>query len=227
MRSELIVKDKPKSIVSEDIRTIRTNLEFSLSDEDDKVVMITSSQPSEGKSFISVNLAVALAQNDKKVLLIDCDLRLGRVHRIFSFSNKNGLSNLIAKYNEDIDFENYIQKTDVKNLFVISRGIVPPNPSELLASKKFSDILSNFRKVFDYIVLDSVPTNGLPDALVLSKLADKVIIVSKYGSTNIDALEDAKKALENVDAKIAGVVINKIPKSRSKYGNYYYGENND
>ncbi len=224
MKDELIVKTRPKSIISEDIRTIRTNLEFSLSDDDKKVIMITSSNPSEGKSFISSNLAVAFAQNDKKVLLIDCDLRLGRTHKIFELSNKKGLSNLIAKYDEEVVYEDYIQKTDIKNLIVLSRGAVPPNPSELLSSKKFKRIIKDFEKIFDYIILDSVPVNGLPDALVLSKMADKTIIVSKYGSTDINSLEDAKKALENVNASIAGVVINKIPKARSKYGNYYYGE---
>ena len=224
MMNELIVKTKPKSAISEDIRTIRTNLEFSLSDEDKKIIMVTSSAPGEGKSFISSNLAVAFAQNDKKVLLIDCDLRLGRTHKIFEVSNKRGLSNLIVKYDEDIDYENYVQKTDIKNLVILSRGAVPPNPSELLSSKKFEKIIKDFKKIFDYIILDSVPVNGLPDALVLSKIADKTIIVSKYGSTDINSLEDAKKALENVNASISGVVINKVPIARSKYGNYYYGE---
>ena len=225
MKNELIVKNKPKSIISEDIRTIRTNLEFLLTDNESKTFMITSSVPGEGKSFISSNLAVAFAQYDKKVLIIDCDMRLGRTHKIFELSNKNGLSNLIAKYDEDeTALEEYIQKTEVKNLYVLPRGVVPPNPSELLSSKRFEVILKKLQKIFDYIILDSVPTNGLPDALVLSKLVDKTLIVSKYGYTDIADLEATKKALENVNANIAGVVINKVPKTRSKYGNYYYAE---
>ena len=222
MKNEIILKLNPKSVVSEDIRTIRTNLEFSLTEYDKKVVMITSSVPNEGKSFISSNLSVALAQNENKVLLIDCDLRMGRIHKMFNLTNKVGLSNLIAKYNEVEEVEEYVKKTDVKNLFVISRGTVPPNPSELLSSKRFENIINDFKQLFDYILLDSVPVTGLPDALVLSKIADKTIIVVKYGSTNIDALEDTKKALDNVDAKVAGVVVNKIPKSKTRYGNYYY-----
>ena len=225
MKNELIVKNKPKSIISEDIRTIRTNLEFLLTDNESKTFMITSSVPGEGKSFISSNLAVAFAQYDKKVLIIDCDMRLGRTHKIFELSNKNGLSNLIAKYDEDeTALEEYIQKTEVKNLYVLPRGDVPPNPSELLSSKRFEVILKKLQKIFDYIILDSVPTNGLPDALVLSKLVDKTLIVCKYGYTDIADLESTKKALENVNANIAGVVINKVPKTRSKYGNYYYAE---
>lgn len=225
MKNELIVKLRPKSIISEDIRTIRTNLEFLLTDNESKTFMITSSVPGEGKSFVSSNLAVAFAQYDKKVLIIDCDMRLGRTHKIFEVSNKNGLSNLIAKYDEDeTALEEYIQKTEVKNLYVLPRGVVPPNPSELLSSKRFETILIKLKKVFDYIILDSVPTNGLPDALVLSKLVDKTLIVCKHGYTDITDLESTKKALENVNANIAGVVINKVPKTRSKYGNYYYAE---
>ena len=221
MKNELIVEKRPKSTISEDIRTIRTNLEFSLVD-DAKTIMITSSVPGEGKSFISSNLSAAFAQNNKKVLLIDCDLRLGRAHKIFEVSNKKGLSNLILKLDDDTAYEEYIQKTDVKNLFLIPRGMVPPNPSELLSSKRFIKIIKDLEKVFDQIVLDSVPVNGLSDALVISKVADKVLIVSKYGKTDIADLENTKRSLENVGAKLAGVVINSVPKARSKYGNYYF-----
>ena len=221
MKNELIVEKRPKSTISEDIRTIRTNLEFSLVD-DAKTIMITSSVPGEGKSFISSNLATAFAQNNKKVLLIDCDLRLGRAHKIFEVSNKKGLSNLILKLDDDTAYEEYIQKTDVKNLFVIPRGMVPPNPSELLSSKRFVKIIKDLEEVFDQIILDCVPVNGLSDALVISKVADKVLIVSKYGKTDIADLENTKRSLENVGAKLAGVVINSVPKARSKYGNYYF-----
>ena len=221
MKKELIVLSRPKSSISEDIRTIRTNIEFSLVDDDVKVIMVTSSSPAEGKSFISSNLACAFAQNNKRVLLIDCDLRLGRTHKVFEISNKKGLSNLILKMDEDVSYEEYIQKVDVKNLFVITRGVVPPNPSELLSSKKFDKVLKDLRKVFDVIILDSVPTNGLPDALILSKVSDKVIIVSKCGKTDVEELENTKKSLQNVGANISGVVLNAVPKIRGKYGNYY------
>ena len=184
--------------------------------------MVTSSVPGEGKSFISSNLGIAFAQNNKKVLLIDCDLRLGRTHKIFEVSNKKGLSNLIVKLDEDVDYKDYIQKTEIKDLYVLPRGVVPPNPSELLSSERFSKLINDLRKVFDCIILDSVPVNGLSDALVISKNADKVIIISKYGSTDVADLENTKKLLQNVGAKLAGVVINNVPKARSKYGNYYY-----
>lgn len=224
MMKELIVKTRPKSVFSEDIRTIRTNLDFSLSEYDKKVIMITSSLPTEGKSFISSNLATAISQNGNRVLIIDCDLRRGRLHKIFEVSNTQGLSNLISQYHQELDVKNFLRQTDINNLYVLPRGVVPPNPSELLSSSRFSSIINNLKQYFDYIILDSAPVNGLPDALILSNTADRVVIVSEYGKTSIDALADTKKALENVSANIAGVVINRIPKSKSKYGYYYYGE---
>ena len=222
--NELVVLNKPKSVVSEDIRTIRTNIEFSNVDNDLKVINVTSSVPGEGKSFVSSNLATAFAQNDVKVLLIDCDMRLGRQHKIFEVSNKKGLSNLIAKSDDKSDYEDYIQKTSVKNLYLLPRGVVPPNPSELLSSKKFEKILEDLKKIFKYIILDGVPVNGLADSLILSSISDKTVIVSKYGFTDINDLENTKKSLENIGADIVGVVLNKVPKTRSKYGNYYYSD---
>ena len=222
--NELVVLNKPKSVVSEDIRTIRTNIEFSNVDNDLKVINVASSVPGEGKSFVSSNLAAAFAQNDVKVLLIDCDMRLGRQHKIFEVSNKKGLSNLIAKSDDKSDYEDYIQKTNVKNLYLLPRGVVPPNPSELLSSKKFEKILDDLKKIFKYIILDGVPVNGLADSLILSSLSDKTVIVSKYGFTDINDLENTKKSLENIGADIVGVILNKVPKTRSKYGNYYYSD---
>ena len=219
MKNELIVMNKPKSTISEDIRTLRTNLEFSLTANNEKVVMITSSNPSEGKSFISSNLSTCFAQNNKKVLLIDADLRLGRVHRMFNISNKMGLSNLILNYDE-AKYQNYIQKTAVNGLFIIPRGVVHPNPSELLGTKKFKNIINDLKKLFDYIIIDATPINGLSDALILTKNVDKVVIVCKYGKTDLSDLEECKKMLINADAKIAGVVINSMPKTKNKYGYY-------
>lgn len=220
MKNELIVMNKPKATISEDIRTLRTNLDFSLTANNEKVVMITSSNPSEGKSFISSNLGTCFAQNNKKVLLIDADLRLGRLHKIFNVSNKMGLSNLILNYNFEVKYENFIQKTNVNGLFVIPRGIVPPNPSELLGTEKFEDIIHDLKKIFDCIIIDATPINGLSDALILTRNVDEVVIVCKYGKTDLSDIEECKKALLNADAKIAGVVINSMPKTKNKYGYY-------
>ena len=131
-----------------------------------------------------------------------------------------GLSNLILNYNFEVKYENFIQKTNVNGLFVIPRGVVPPNPSELLGTEKFEDILHDLKKIFDYIIIDATPINGLSDALILTRNVDEVVIVCKYGKTDLGDLEECKKALLNADAKIAGVVINSMPKTKNKYGYY-------
>ena len=221
MKDELVVVSKPKSNISEDIRTIRTNLQFTSTDDESKVLLVTSSVPGEGKSFISCNLATAFAQNGETTLLIDSDLRLGRVHKVFGVSNKMGLSNLLVEQ-DVIDCADYIVKTQVDNLYVIPRGTVPPNPSELLNSSNTRKMIDFLRKSFDHIIFDGCPINGLPDSLIVASLVDRVIIVASANYCKIDELEDTKKALEKIDAKIAGVVVNRTSQTkRGKYSNYY------
>ncbi len=220
MKDELVIFTRPKSNISEDIRTIRTNLQFT-SAEESKVLLVTSSVPGEGKSFISSNLAAAFAQTGESTLLIDSDLRLGRVHKIFGVSNKIGLSNLLVEQ-DVVDCGDYIKKTDIPDLYVIPRGTVPPNPSELLNSNNAKKIVEFLRQNFDHIIFDGVPINGLPDSLIVAGLVDRVIIVSSANYTKIDELEDTKKALEKIDANIAGVVVNRTSQTkRGKYSNYY------
>lgn len=220
MKDELIVFSKPKSNISEDIRTIRTNLKFTAND-DAKVLLVTSSVPGEGKSFISANLAAAFAQAGEKVLLVDADLRLGRVHKIFNQSATKGFSNMLISGTSE-DLPEYIKKTTIPNLYIVSRGTVPPNPSELLNSSSCKKLINIFRENFDRVIFDGVPVNGLPDSLVLANLVDRVIIVTTIGYTSIDELNQTKKALEQIDANIAGVVVNKAPTTkRGKYSNYY------
>ena len=220
MKDELIVFSKPKSNISEDIRTIRTNLKFTAND-DAKVLLVTSSVPGEGKSFISANLAAAFAQSGEKVLLVDADLRLGRVHKIFNQSATKGFSNMLISGTSE-DLPEYIKKTTIPNLYIVSRGTVPPNPSELLNSSSCKKLINIFRENFDRVIFDGVPVNGLPDSLVLANLVDRVIIVTTIGYTSIDELNQTKKALEQIDANIAGVVVNKTPTiKRGKYSNYY------
>lgn len=221
MKNELVVYNRPKANISEDIRTIRTNLQFTSSVQESKVLLITSSVPGEGKSFISSNLACAFAQTGESTLLIDSDLRLGRIHKIFNVSNTKGLSNLLVS-SDVIDCTEYIKKTTINDLYVLPRGTVPPNPSELLSSPNTRKLINFLRDSFDHIIFDGVPVNGLPDALVMAGLVDRVIIVAAMGYTDIDDLNDTKKALEKIDANIAGVIVNRASKSkRGKYSNYY------
>ena len=226
MKNELIVEIDPKSHVAEAWRIVRTNLQFSAVDEKLKTILVTSSVPGEGKSFISSNLAITFAQNNSKVLLIDCDMRKGRIHKIFNVDNEKGLSNLLI---DDIntDLKQYIQKTDIDNLSVITMGTVPPNPSELLASAKHKVVIEMLKNKFDYIIYDGTPVNPVTDSIIMASLVDKVVIVSAIGDTNVETLQNTKQSLENVNANIAGVVANKAPYTNGNYYGYYgyYGEN--
>lgn len=221
---ELLAQKYPKSVVSESIKTLRTNLQFSSVDEDIKTILITSSIPGEGKSFISANLAISFAQTDKKVLIVDCDMRKGRQHRIFKLSNSKGLSNLLI--DDMTNLKDYINKTSVPGVHVITRGTVPPNPSELLNSKKNADLIRVLKAKYDVIIYDGVPCNGLPDSIIMSKLVDKVLIVSSDSMTPKSVLESTKKQLESVNAPIAGDVLNNVNRKNSTYGKYYgyYGD---
>lgn len=221
MKNELIVSTNPKSSISENIRTIRTNLQFSSVGKEVKTILVTSSIPGEGKSFISSNLATAFAQTNKKVLLIDCDMRKGRVHTIFQKKVSKGLSNLLID-KIDKKYKDYIMETAIPNLFLIPRGTMPPNPSELLNSDQTEKLISILKDQFDYIIFDGVPVNGLPDALIVSRLVDKVVIVSSMKYTPMDLLVETKKSLEQVGADIAGVVVNKVPQVKSEYYSSYY-----
>ena len=218
---DLVVNDLPKSNTSESIRTLRTNLQFASVDKELKTLLFTSTMPSEGKSFISSNLAVSFAETNKKVLIIDCDLRKGRQHDIFKISRRKGLSNLLAS-NID-DYYKYIYKTKIKNLCLIPRGVIPPNPSELLSSNKMKTLIEKLKKDFDIVILDGAPSNGLSDSLALSALVDDVVLVTSINYTPKRELMITKKALSSVGANLAGVVVNNIKAKKHGYSGYYYG----
>ena len=221
MNNELIVANNPKSGVAEAIKTIRTNLLFSSIDEPVKSILMTSSMIGEGKSFVSANLAVAFAQAGVKVLIVDCDLRRGRQHKIFNIDNEQGLSNLLL---DDVDknYKKYIKKTRYENIYVLPMGIVPPNPSELLASAKNKQLVKILKQKFDLVIYDGVPVGGLTDSIIMADLVDKIVIVSAYKITPVEFLANTNKALEKFKDKIAGVILNKFPSSKDHYYSKYY-----
>lgn len=221
MNNELIVANNPKSGVAEAIKTIRTNLLFSSVDEPVKSILMTSSMSGEGKSFVSANLAVAFAQAGVKVLIVDCDLRRGRQHKIFNIDNEQGLSNLLL---DDVEknYKKYIKKTRYENIYVLPMGIVPPNPSELLASAKNKQLAKLLKQKFDLVIYDGVPVGGLTDSIIMADLVDKIVIVSAYKITPVEFLANTNKALEKFKDKIAGVILNKFPSSKDHYYSKYY-----
>ena len=221
--TELIVDEQPKSATSEAIRSLRANLQFSSVDDKMQTILVTSTMASEGKSFVSANLATSFAQAGKKVLLIDCDLRKGRQHRLFKVITKEGLSNLLVKdIKKDTEVDSFITPTKIENLSLISRGSFPPNPSELLSSKKMKRLLNILKTKFDIIILDGAPCSGLSDSLALSSIADRTLIVCSAGYAQKKNVINLKKDLTNFKAKIAGCVINNVNYKKNSYGYYYY-----
>lgn len=218
--TELILSKYPKSVVSESIKTLRTNLEFSSVEKIIRTMLITSSIPGEGKSFISSNLAISFAQNSKRVLIIDADMRKGRLHKIFKLPNTKGYSNLLLDKIEN--FSNYIKKTNIPNVSVITRGTIPPNPSELLNSTKNRELIKELKKHYDKIIFDGCPCSGLPDSIIVSSMVDKVIIVSSNKKTPKGEFMNTKNALEKANAPIAGFLVNNLDSSSGVYGKYYY-----
>ena len=221
--TDLLINVNPKSMFSESIKNIRTNLQFSAVDKKLKVILNTSPEAGDGKSFISANLAAAYAQEGKKVLIIDCDLRRGREHAIFGVENPTdgGYSNLILNYKEEIKMSRYIISTKVKNIDLIPTGPTPPNPIELLSSRSNGELLETLKKHYDVIILDCPPVLGLSDTLILTKYSDANIVTISSKKTKIETLKEVKKNIEKANSKITGVIINKVKRNHSS--SYYYG----
>ena len=232
MKKEIITFKEPKSPISEVFRTLRTNIQFMNTKRGLKSLLVTSTSPSEGKSWVSANLAVTFAQAGKKVILIDCDMRKGRQFSIFGVAPTPGLSNFLSGVNSNGEESNnnilsYIKETEVKNLYLIPAGNIPPNPSELLVSGLLPDAIDTLREVCDLIIFDGTPSDLVTDAVIVSRYVDTTLIVTAYKETKMDALEKVKKDIENVGGKIAGVVINKMPVTQKEYySSYYYGSSN-
>ena len=227
LKKELITQRDPKSPVSEVFRTLRTNIQFMSTNKKLKTLLITSTFPSEGKSWVASNLAVTFAQAGNKVILIDADMRKGRQYTIFGASPRPGLSNYLSgidvKEGQEPDVINYLQKTEIENLLLMSAGNVPPNPSELLVSPQMNKLLEDLKQACDVIVIDGTPCELVTDSVILSRIVDSTVIVTAHKETRKDNLERVIKNIQNVGGHLAGVVINKMPVSIKKYNeNYYY-----
>ncbi|MGF0108101.1 CpsD/CapB family tyrosine-protein kinase [Clostridium sp. SGI.024] len=214
-----IVEKEPKSIAAESYRTLRTNIQYSSFDKEYKVIVITSSEPGEGKSTTAGNLALCMAQGDKKVILVDCDLRGPSIHKKFKVSNLAGLSDVIIGKS---DLSKVMHRYN-KNLVLLTSGKIPPNPSEMLSSKSMENLLEKLRENFDYVILDTPPVQAVTDSQILSTKADGTILVVRAERTKKESVNNAINLLKKVNANIIGTVLNGTDLSRNKY-QYYYGE---
>lgn len=225
-KSEIIVNDFPRSPVSEAFRLFRTNLLYLFENSESKAICLTSSDAGEGKSWVSANLAISCAQYGKKVLIVDADLRKGRQHRIFRKSNRTGLSDLlkylrgnlkeddVQKIEEELTLK--IQDTEVQNVYLLSSGPVPFNPSELLGTANIDFLLDLLKKEFDLIIIDTPPASIITDALLFATKVDYMFLVASSRKTKKETLLNTKKAIEAVGGKIPGIILNQISTDRRK-----------
>ncbi|HLL53724.1 MAG TPA: polysaccharide biosynthesis tyrosine autokinase, partial [Myxococcaceae bacterium] len=230
---DLHVHEQPKSMMAESCRAVRTNLLFMSPDKAIRTMVITSSSPQEGKSMTVLCLGTTIAQSGKKVLLLDTDMRRPRLHRALGVPNDVGVSSLVVGA---ATLDQAVKTTEVPNLFILPCGPIPPNPSELLHTRAFADLLEAAKEKYDWVILDSPPINAVTDAVVLATLVDGVVLVVKAGVTPKGLAAQALRSLRDVNAKVFGAVLNAVDFDDPKFGGhysayhrygYYYGEKND
>jgi capsular exopolysaccharide synthesis family protein len=218
-KRKLITKTDPKSPISEQYKTIRTNINFSSVDQKMRSVMITSTGPGEGKSTTSANMAVVFAQEGKKVLLVDADLRKPTAHYTFNVNNTFGFTSVLTRQKE---LEDAVNQTNVENLDLLTCGPIPPNPAELLSSKAMNWFLTSVYEEYDMVIFDTPPVLAVTDAQVLANQCDGTILVVSSGTTEVDKATKAKELLDAAKAKLLGVVLNNREMKDTNYY-YYYG----
>jgi capsular exopolysaccharide synthesis family protein len=215
----LVTLNDPKSPISEQYRTIRTNIQFSSVDEEIKTLMVTSPGPAEGKSTTVANLAVVFAQQEKKVLLVDTDLRKPTVHYTFNLNNTYGLTSILSKQRTISDA---VQSTEQQNLSILTSGPIPPNPAELLGSHAMGQFLEDAKQEYDVILFDTPPVLAVTDAQILANKSDGVLLVVYSGKTEMEEAAKAKELLTSAKGKLLGTVLNHKKLQSSDYY-YYYG----
>lgn len=223
MKINLSAMNNLRSPIAEAFRSLRTNIQFSNVDKPMKSLLVTSSVPGEGKSTVAYNLAVSIAQTEKKVLLIDTDFRKPSIYSYIEPKNFMGITNIIV---QDMDYRDVLHVEDsINNLEIMISGPIPPNPSEILGSAKMRELIKELDQEYDMIILDSPPVGLVTDAAVLSTIVDGVILVCAAGRTKKEDINKSIDSLKKVNANLIGVVINKVKcKENSSYNAYYYNK---
>lgn len=216
---KIVVATQPQSAASEQFRTIRTNIMYSSIDQPIRSVLFTSATPGTGKSTVVANMAIAYAQAGKKTLLLDADLRRPTSHYTFEVLNQKGLSTAIVK---EVPLETLIRSTEFEKLDLITSGPIPPNPSELLSSRRMEQFMNDLAIHYEMIIIDSPPLLSVTDAQLLSKRSDGVVLVTNVEDNNRDQLLEAKDLLHKADANIIGLVLNNRDMKQGASGQYYY-----
>lgn len=213
----LITITDPRSPVSEAYRTLRTNLSFYSLDHPLRTLVVTSPAMAEGKSTTIANLAVTMAQSGRKTILVDCDLRRPSLHTLFGLNAEPGLTNMVLHD----DKEPPLQKTSVENLWLLASGTKPPNPADLLGTKKLDQVIATLTEMADIVLFDAPPVIAVTDSAVLGAKVDGVLLVIQSGKTRRDHAERAKELLEKAKVRIVGATLTNAPKDSSVSG--YYG----
>lgn len=215
----LIAQLNPRSPITEQYRTLRTNLQFSAVDKPLNSILVTSTNPSEGKSITAANLAVVYAQAGNKVLLIDADMRKPTVHYTFRLNNLRGLSNVLIG---DCALEQATSSSDVDHLDVLTSGPIPPNPAELLGSKQMKQTLEYAKTLYDIVIFDSPPTLAVTDSQIITQIVDGTLLVVRSKQTEIEGATKAADMLKAGKGRVLGTVLNDLDKTTSN-SYYYYG----
>ena len=215
---KLVTNVNSKSVVSEQFRTLRTNINFSMPDQELQTLLFTSASPGEGKSTVAANTAVVFAQEGKRVLLIDADMRKPTVHYTFHMTNTLGLSNLLTR---QATLAEVVKESEIEKLHVITCGPIPPNPAELLGSRTMNKVIEEMKEHYDIILFDAPPVLSVTDGQILSNKCEGSVLVMSAGQTEKENIVKAKEALVSSQANIIGAVLNNFTLEKDHYYQYY------
>ena len=218
IKRKIITRDNPKSPISESYRGLRTNILLSNTKEI-KSILVSSAGPGEGKTTTVANLAITFANLGKKTLLVDTDLRRPVVHSVFNVKREPGVTNYLSGLTDD--YLSLVKKSEIENLSILTSGLIPPNPSEILGTKRMSTLVKKLESDWDMVLFDSPPLVAVTDATMISKEIDSIILVIKAGQTDKKAFHHTMANLNNINAPLDGIVMNAVT-SKSNYGSYYY-----